>query len=55
MTDLDALVRQVFGLADDTEVHPWERHQLIDLLPHAKRSGRPVTLSDLIDARAAQQ
>ncbi|MGW1682263.1 hypothetical protein [Saccharopolyspora sp. NPDC002376] len=55
MADLDALVRQVFGLADDTEVRLGERRQLIDLVPHAKRSGRPVTLSDLIDARAAQQ
>ncbi|MEV0084490.1 hypothetical protein [Saccharopolyspora sp. NPDC050642] len=55
VTDLDALVRQVFGLAEDTEVHPWERRQLIDLVPHAKRSGHPVTLSDLIKAREAQQ
>ncbi|TDD42211.1 scabin-related ADP-ribosyltransferase [Saccharopolyspora elongata] len=53
--DLDALVRQVFGLADDAEVHPWERRQLADLVPHAKRSGRPVALSDLINARKAHQ
>ncbi|SDY32403.1 hypothetical protein SAMN05216215_102456 [Saccharopolyspora shandongensis] len=55
MTDLDAPVRQVFGLADDTDVHPWERRQLTDLVPHGKRSGHSVTLSDLIKAREAQQ
>ncbi|MEU6268185.1 scabin-related ADP-ribosyltransferase [Saccharopolyspora shandongensis] len=55
VADLDALVRQVFGRAADTEVRPWERRQLIDLVPHAKRSGRPVTLPDLIKAHEAHQ
>ncbi|MEV0056371.1 hypothetical protein AB0H34_38540 [Saccharopolyspora shandongensis] len=50
VADLDALVRQVFGLAGDAEVHPRDRRLLVDLVPHAKRSGRQVTLSDLIKA-----
>ncbi|MFI0467239.1 hypothetical protein ACH347_24445 [Saccharopolyspora sp. 5N102] len=50
VADLDALVRQVFGLAGDAEVHPRDRRRLVDLVPHAKRSGRQVTLSDLIKA-----
>ncbi|SDM43624.1 hypothetical protein SAMN04487981_101508 [Streptomyces sp. cf386] len=46
-SSLDPLVRDVFKFAPDATVTPAQRRDLVDLVPAAKKSGKPVTAADL--------